>query len=55
MDFLWIFDIFECVSSIFCLKLLLTLNFKNTVLTRTTFRSILYHRMVSSAPKKSIV
>ncbi len=37
---LWVFGCFECVSSMFCLKLLLILNFTNTVLIKTTFRSI---------------
>jgi hypothetical protein len=38
--FLWIFGCFESVSSIFCLKLLLILNVKNGVLSKTTFGSI---------------
>ncbi len=39
----WIFCCFKCVSSMFCLKLLLILNFTNAVLSKTTFRNILYH------------
>ncbi len=38
--FLWIFGCFECVSSMFCLRLLLILNLTNTVLSKTSFGSI---------------
>jgi hypothetical protein len=38
--FLRIFGCFECVSSLFCLKLLLILNLTNAVLSKTTFRRI---------------
>jgi hypothetical protein len=51
---LWVFGCFECVSSMFCLKLLLILNFTNTVLARQPLEAFLYHRMASCAPKKSI-
>jgi hypothetical protein len=40
MDFLWIIDCFECGSSMFCLNLLLNLNFTNIVLLKTTLSSI---------------
>ncbi len=54
MDFLWIIDCFECGSSMFCLKFLPIFNFTNVFLSKTTFRSILYLRMVSCTTKKSL-
>jgi hypothetical protein len=39
--FQWIFDCFECVSSVFCLKLLLIVNFTNTFLSKTK----VFHRL----------
>ena len=39
--FLWIFGCFECVSSIFCLKLI------KAVLSQTLSEAFWYHRMVS--------
>jgi hypothetical protein len=36
----WICGRFECVSSTFCLKLLLILNITNAVLSKMTFRGI---------------
>jgi hypothetical protein len=40
MDFPMDFGCFESESSMFCLKLLLILNFTTAVLSKTTFRSI---------------
>ncbi len=51
---LWVFGCFERVSSMVWLKLLLILNFTNTVLRRQPLEAFLYHRMASCAPKKSI-
>jgi hypothetical protein len=52
--FLWIFVFFVCVSSMFCLKLLLVLNFTNAFYQRRPSEAFLYHRMLSCAPKKCI-
>jgi hypothetical protein len=40
IQILCIFGYFECVSSMFCTKLLLILTFTNAVLSKMTFRSI---------------
>jgi hypothetical protein len=50
--FLWVFGCFECVSSMFCLKLLPILNFTNTVLTRRPLEAFLYHRMAVLCAKE---
>ncbi len=52
MDFLWIVGCFECVSSMFCLKLLQILNFTNAVLSKTTFRSIFVSKDVVFGAKE---
>jgi hypothetical protein len=54
MDFPMDFCCFECVSSMFCLKLLLILNFTNAAYQRRPSEAFLYHRMLFCAPKKSI-
>jgi hypothetical protein len=57
MDFpVRIFGSFECVSSLFCLKLLLPYSYILQMLfyQRRPSEALLYCRMVSSAQKKSI-
>jgi hypothetical protein len=54
--FLWIFGCFECVSTMFCIKLLLILNLKSLFYQRPPSETFLYHRTVSPPPpeKKEI-
>ncbi len=54
--FLWTFCCFECVLSMFCLKLLVItkLKFYKQCFMEDHLTSIFYYRMVSCAPKKPL-